>query len=152
MLRLKLPVVLHSLERVNALVRCLATEAALPPRQAYRLRLAAEELFTNIVRHGRGMDTSGTRVVVEGGLTGEGVWIRLIDTADPFDPFRATRPTGACPPMPDPDPGVLGLHLARYAVDSASHVYEGGANRTTFTVSRAGRSEEPTRERRSECV
>jgi anti-sigma regulatory factor (Ser/Thr protein kinase) len=150
MLRLRLPVMLDSLERVNALVQCLAAEAALSPRQAYRLRLAAEELFTNIVRHGRGMDADGARVVVEGGITGEGVWIRLVDTAEPFDPFRSTCPTG--PPVPDRDPGVLGLHLARYAVDSACHVYEGGTNRTTFTVSRAERSEEPTRERWSECV
>lgn len=152
MLRLKLPAALDALERVNVLVRCLATEAALSKRQVFRLRLAAEELFTNIVRHGRGMDPTGAQIVVEGSVTGESVWIRFIDTADPFDPFRAGCPTGFRHPSPDGTPGILGLQLVRHAVDSASHVYEGGSNHTTFAVSRAERSKELLREGRSECA
>lgn len=140
MLRLTLPAKLDSLARVNALVRCLVTEAALADRQGFRLRLAAEELFTNVIRHGFGPAARSARVVVEGNLTDEFVWLRLIDTARPFDPFGPGTPIG---PGPAQDPPVLGLYLARRAVDAASYVYADGTNQTTIMLSRVERLDQP---------
>lgn len=143
MLRLTLPAELDSLERVNGLVRCLVTEAALAERQGYRLRLAAEELFTNVIRHGFGGAARAGQVVVEGSLTDEFVRIRLVDTARPFDPFGPAGSTGPDRPLPAYDPPALGLHLARQAVDAASYVYADGTNQTTIMLSRVDRSDEP---------
>lgn len=136
MLRLKLPPVLRSLDRVNAVVRCLAAEAELSEQHTYRLRLAAEELFTNVIRHGCGPTGWPAQVLVEGGLTDEYVWIRFVDTAEPFDPLNAPTSTGIDRLKPD-DPLTLGLQLARWAVDEASYVYADGTNQTTIKVSRA---------------
>lgn len=150
MLRLTLPAELDSLERVNALVRCLVAEATLSEWQGYRLRLAAEELFTNVVRHGFEPADRSARVVVEGDLTDEFVSLRLVDTARPFDPFSQDTPTG---PGPDHDPPALGLHLARQAVDAASYVYADGTNQTTIRLSRVEQPHQPALTRRCpSCV
>lgn len=142
MLRLTLPAVIDSLDRVNALVRCLAVEGALSERQTYWLRLAVEELFTNVIRHGYGRAVRNARVVVEGGMTDEFVWIRLVDTATPFDPFGAPTSTRSDQSQPDYDPPTLGLHLARLVADAASYVYADGTNQTTIMMSRVGQSDE----------
>lgn len=138
MLRLKLPAVVESLERVNRLVSGLAHEAQLGPTGLYRLRLATEELFVNIVKHGYGTSQPDGQVVIEGGVAEENVWIRLIDTGAPFDPFAAPAPTGLDLPLQDRVPGALGLYLARDAVDAVSHEYVDGTNRTTLVLRRNG--------------
>jgi anti-sigma regulatory factor (Ser/Thr protein kinase) len=138
--------------RIQALVRCLAAEATLSEWQTYRLRLATEELFTNIVRHGYGTRQPAGRVVVEGDLTDAGVWVQLIDTAVLFDPLSAGS-SARDPIPPDADPGGLGLRLARWAVDSASHTYVDGTNRTTIMVSRVTPDREREQERwQPECA
>jgi len=139
-LTLKVPAIVESLEPVNALVHRVAAEAGLPSAEAYQLRLATEELFINIVKHGYGPDRPDGEVVIEGGVSEESAWIRLIDTAPPFDPFQAPNPTGLDRPLQDREPGALGLYLTRHAVDTASHRYVGGANRTTVAMWRARRN------------
>jgi serine/threonine-protein kinase RsbW len=134
MLSLRVPAAVESLERINALVQSLAAEAGLPRQDAYRLRFAAEELFVNIVKHGYGSDRSGSEVMVEGDSTTGSAWVRLIDTAAPFDPFAPTRPIGLDRPLQDRVPGALGLYLVRDAVDGASHEYVNGTNRSTVVV------------------
>ncbi|WP_306210604.1 ATP-binding protein [Actinoplanes sp. RD1] len=126
----------ESLDPVNALVADLAEAAAMPPESAYRLRLATEELFVNIVRHGYEPRRERGQVVVEGGLDGDRAWIRLTDTAPAFNPFGAPAPAGLDRPLHDREPGSLGLYLTRNAVDAASYEYVDGANRTTVVIRR----------------
>lgn len=132
-MQLEVPAAVGSLDRVCALVKELAVAASLPEWDAYQLRLATEELFTNIVRHGYGVreprppDVAADRVVIEYGMTEDYVWIRLIDTAAPFDPFGVSVPPA----------DKLGLDLVRRAVSAASHEYVDGTNRTTVQVRRA---------------
>jgi anti-sigma regulatory factor (Ser/Thr protein kinase) len=130
----KVPAVVESLERVNELVNRLAARAGLARRETYQLRLATEELFINIVKHGYGTIRPPGEVVIEGGSSDGRAWVTLIDTAAPFDPFAAPAPTGLDRPLQDRAPGALGLYLARHAVDEASHEYVDGTNRTTVVV------------------
>jgi anti-sigma regulatory factor (Ser/Thr protein kinase) len=136
MLTITVPAVTEALEQVNAFSARLATDAGLSPYETYRLRLATEELFVNIVRHGYGEDRMAGQVTIEGHATEHGAWLRLIDTAAPFDPFQAASPAGLDLPLKDREPGALGLYLARHAVDAASHEYARGANRSTIAVLR----------------
>lgn len=137
MRRLEVPAVVESLEPVNALVQNLAAEAGLTPAAAYSLRLATEELFVNIVRHGYGQQAVAGAVAIEAGVADDRVWLRLIDSADAFDPFAAATPAGLDQPLQERQPGALGLYLTRHAVDAASHEYVDGRNRTTVAVWRA---------------
>ncbi|GAB1688739.1 ATP-binding protein [Krasilnikovia sp. M28-CT-15] len=133
---LTVPAVTDSLTAVNELLADLIGAAGMSEDTAYRLRLATEELFVNIVRHGYGPDDADGRVTIEADLTAAEVWVRLIDTAPPFDPFGAPEPTGLDLPLQDREPGSLGLYLTRHSVDAAAHEYVDGANRTTVVFRR----------------
>jgi serine/threonine-protein kinase RsbW len=131
---LTVPAVTESLDPVNALVADLASAAGMPDESAYRLRLATEELFVNIVRHGYEPQHVQGQVVVEGGLSEDRAWIRLTDMAPEFNPFGAPAPDGLDLPLQDREPGSLGLYLTRHAVDAAFYEYVDGTNQTTVVI------------------
>lgn len=134
MRRLTVPAAIDSLSTVNDLVYALAAEARLPERRAYGLRLATEELLTNIVNHGYGQLTRDGQVVIEAEVRADRVELSLIDTAARFDPAAAPDPTGLDLPLTSRTPGSLGIFLARNFVDEVRHRYVDGANHTTIVL------------------
>lgn len=97
---------------------------------AMAVRLAVEEVFTNIVQHGY---PDGPGPVVIGVATGvKGVTITVRDEGVPFDPAEA--------PAPDLESGWeerpiggLGWHLVRQLVDEVHHRHgPGGGNVVTL--------------------
>lgn len=119
---------------VADLVGELADKAGLTSRQAYSLRLATDEITTNIVHHGyRG----GPGVVdLTAGFDDQRAWVRIEDDAPEFDPRcyepptpvqldPATRPMGGC-----------GLLLALNNVDEFSYQYSQGRNCNTMAMVR----------------
>jgi anti-sigma regulatory factor (Ser/Thr protein kinase) len=113
-----------------------AAHAGLTDSQAYRLRLATDELVTNAREHGyRGRDGP---IEISAGVRTDHAWLRIEDCAPPFDPsahrveespYAGTRaltaPLGGC-----------GLLLARRSVDVLTYEYADGWNRTTLRVRR----------------
>jgi anti-sigma regulatory factor (Ser/Thr protein kinase) len=101
-----------------------------------------EELFTNIVKYGRG----ATPVVVEIAAIEGGVEVTLTDfDAEPFDVTRAPT-VDITLPVESRQPGGLGLHLIRKLVDSIEyrHSPQDRCSRITFRKTRAAA---PTGER-----
>jgi serine/threonine-protein kinase RsbW len=121
-------------QELAELVRRLADRGGLTQGQAYRLRLAADEITTNIANHGyRG--ATGT-VELRGDVDGDRVWLCIEDRAIPFDPYEH---------HPDPrllsapsvrEPGGLGLHLALSAVDELRYQRSSDRNRNTLVMLR----------------
>lgn len=90
---LEVPATVGALGEIAAFVLRLAGRAGLDKGSAYRIRLAVDELATNIVMHGyRG---GGGRITVRGRSGPGGVQISLADCAPPSTPSQA-----ACPPPP----------------------------------------------------
>ncbi|MGM1064484.1 ATP-binding protein [Saccharothrix sp. Mg75] len=119
--------------RVAEVVRGLAERASLTRGQAHRLRLAVDEIATNIVEHGYG---GRGEVRVCGGVDGDRVWVRTEDRAPPFDP-RAHDPSDVLGTHPtERTPGGLGVHLALTALDEFHYEYVDGRNRSTMVVRR----------------
>ncbi|QFZ21690.1 ATP-binding protein [Saccharothrix syringae] len=119
--------------RVADLVRGLAERAALSRGQAYRLRLAADEIATNIIVHGYG---GVGRVEVCGGVDGDRVWVRTEDCAPPFDP-RGHDVTALLATDPAERPlGGFGLHVAMAGLDEFHYEHVDGRNRNTMVVCR----------------
>ncbi|ONI84655.1 hypothetical protein ALI22I_29390 [Saccharothrix sp. ALI-22-I] len=119
--------------RVADLVRGLAECAELTRGQAYRLRLAADEIATNIVEHGYG----GTGVVaVCGGVDDDRVWVRTEDRAPPFDPRTHCAGAVLATHPADRDPGGLGLYVAMAGLDEFHYEHVAGRNRNTMVVRR----------------
>lgn len=124
-------------DEVTAVVGELAARTGLDRRDTYRLRLAADEIVTNVMMHGyRG---GGGVVDLAAGADPDWVWLRIEDDAPPFDPTTcvAVRCRDA-----DPLCGELGGHglfLAMRSVDDFSYEYAGGRNRNLLRLRRTGR-------------
>lgn len=104
---LEVPATVGSLGDIASFVLRLAGRAALDKGAAYRIRLAVDELATNIVMHGyRGGDG---RITVRGRSGPGRVQISLADSAPAFDPVE-----GCLPPPPGLPPSGGG------SADSAS--------------------------------
>ncbi|MFG2998290.1 ATP-binding protein [Streptomyces sp. NPDC048340] len=140
---LEVPATLGALGDIAAFVVRLAARAGLDKGAAYRIRLAVDELATNIVMHGyRGGDG---RITVRGRSGAGRVQVVIEDAAPPFDPVQGRLP---------PDPGVpperrriggLGIHLALTSVDEFAYVHRDGRNISTLTVKAEGTDRCPPR-------
>ena len=106
----------------------------LPPRPAYRLRLAADEITANVVLHGYRGAPGPVELVAD--VYNDLAWLRVDDVAPPFDPSRVCGT-----PRTDLDngpPGGAGLVLVRAAVRWLRYERVHGRNRTTLWISRGG--------------
>ncbi|WP_226899887.1 ATP-binding protein [Nonomuraea phyllanthi] len=113
-------------------IEALAGEAGLTSRQAYWLRLAADEITTNIAHHGyRG---EGGVVDLSGEIEPDRLRVSIEDDAPPFDPgCYDPAPRLAVPPA-QRDEGGYGLLLAMGKVDEFHYEYVGGRNRNTLIM------------------
>ncbi|WP_214412401.1 ATP-binding protein [Sphaerisporangium fuscum] len=132
----RIPASLESLDEVAGYIRALADRAGLPAARAHRLRLAADELATNIVVHGY-RDTQG-ELAVEGGVDGETVWVRLEDDARPFDPRDGLQAPDQDLPVSCRRIGGLGVYLALTALDGYTYERVAGRNISTLRIRRDG--------------
>jgi sigma-B regulation protein RsbU (phosphoserine phosphatase) len=99
--------------------------------------LVVEELFTNMVKYGRGSDAP-VRIGLDA-IDG-GVALTLIDDgAAPFD-ITQLPPVDIHRPIEERDPGGLGLHLVRQMADSVVYEYipETRQGRTTLRITGEG--------------
>jgi len=106
--------------------------AAAGPDAGFAVRLAVEEVFTNVLAHGYGgegpvdvtidADTTRIRVLVE-------------DEAPPFHPGDAPPPDLASDAL-EREPGGLGWHLVRQLMDEVRHAPRDGRGNTCTLVKR----------------
>jgi serine/threonine-protein kinase RsbW len=127
------PATLDSLGAVAEFVMAAAAAAGLDKRVSYRLRLAVDEIATNIIVHG----------YVEAGLQGalelcadiddRTLTLSIEDTGVAFDPRQAAVPETDLPLEQRPI-GGLGVYLAMRGVDEFLYERIGDRNRTIFKM------------------
>lgn len=131
---LKLPGTLDSLGAIAQYVMEAAKTAGLEKKAAYKLRLAVDEIATNIITHG----------YEEAGLTGdilclaeikpERLTIILEDWGTPYDPTQNPDPEMTDLPLEDRPMGGLGVYLALDGVDEFHYEWVNDRNRNRFVV------------------
>ncbi|MZD04653.1 ATP-binding protein [Streptomyces sp. SID5785] len=131
---LRLPAVIDALELVSDFVVDLGKRACLPESSLYRLRLAADELATNIVLHGYGGESG--EITVDGGIDPGDVWVRFQDDAPAFDPRQGMREPALDVPLSEREVGGLGVFLAFTAVDTFEYELVAGRNVSTLVMRR----------------
>jgi len=123
-----------SLEQLVTVVREFVSAEGLNESLAFDLDLVIEELFSNLVRHGRsGHDT------VEVTLERSGAEVVLIlreYDAEPFDPTVAPE-VDVTRPIEDRRPGGLGIHFVRVLSRRFQYDWHDRVGTTTVTM-RAG--------------
>jgi anti-sigma regulatory factor (Ser/Thr protein kinase) len=129
--------VLADLDTVHAAISDFSTQHVLPEDLTTPLRLALDELITNIVEHGFERHALGERyLVLRLDATGDVVQATIEDNGIPFDPTVAAvaEPGGE---LDDPPIGGLGLHLVRRSIDRMHYRRDG--ERNVLTVSKLRR-------------
>jgi serine/threonine-protein kinase RsbW len=129
--------VLADLDTVHVAISDFSTQHALPQDLTTALRLALDELITNIVEHGFERCTLDERyLVLRLDSTGDIVQATIEDNGIPFDPTGAAfaEPGGELDERPI---GGLGLHLVRRSIDRMHYQRDG--ERNVLTVSKLRR-------------
>jgi anti-sigma regulatory factor (Ser/Thr protein kinase) len=131
------PATLDALADITALVLQAADEAGLSRQARYRLRLAVDELATNIVTHGYAGATVPGTIDVSVALDEKTLTVTLEDTGVPFDPRQVPPPDDLHVPLEQREVGGLGVFLALQGVDSFSYERIGDRNRNVLVVNRS---------------
>ena len=108
-------------------------EHAVSEATAFSIQLAAEEIFTNMVRHNV---ARGERVSFEVDISDRSIRLCLVDhDVEPFDP-ESVPDVDVSRPAEEREPGGLGMHLVKSVVDDVYYEYQGGDMRVSVVKKR----------------
>jgi serine/threonine-protein kinase RsbW len=88
-----------------------------PPSVSWRLRVALDEVLSNIARHG---DAGGTSIDVTFRRDGEVLEVTVADAGSAFDPLAQPSPD-LTSPLESRAPGGLGIALLRSLIDEVMY-------------------------------
>lgn len=135
---LTVPGNLDSLSAIAQYVMSAADAAGLDKKASYKLRLAVDEVATNIIIHGYEENNVHGDVHLMADLDDLSLTISIEDTALAFDPFPklSLEEEKINLPMEQRPIGGLGVYLAIQGVDKFFYERVGDRNRNTFVVKR----------------
>jgi len=127
------PARLSALSSMAAFIAETSARAGVPLDLSRKLTLLVEELFTNTVEHGHGVDTEApvslAFVIHPGSIA-----LTYEDTARPYDPFARV-------PVPDDTLGVedrpvggLGVALVAAIAERVEYTHVDGKNRISLVI------------------
>lgn len=130
------PATLASLSAIGRYVLAAAAETGLDSRAAYRLRLAVDEIATNIVVHGHDEGRRPGDVEIQAELEPARLTIAIEDRGPAYDPMQRPDPEALDRPLDERDPGGLGVFLAIRGVDEFRYERIGDRNRNVLIMNR----------------
>lgn len=133
-----LPATLDALDEIGKYVVTATTGARLDSKAAYGLRLAVDEIATNIITHGYEEAGRNGNICVSGELSESALIIVLEDTGIPFDPLSRNLPGEEylSLPLEERPIGGLGIFLVLKGVDAFKYEFSQGKNRNIFIMNR----------------
>jgi anti-sigma regulatory factor (Ser/Thr protein kinase) len=127
---------LDSLDEIAGYVMKAAAIAGLDKKITYRLRLAVDEIATNIVMHGYEEAGLSGDIEVHSQIDADALTIYLEDSGVAYNPRLDKVPEDIDKPIEDRGIGGLGVYLAVQNVDKFLYERVGERNRHTFVVNR----------------
>jgi sigma-B regulation protein RsbU (phosphoserine phosphatase) len=107
--------------------------SGVPRKACLRLTLLVEELFTNTVEHGHGVDTDAPvslAFVIHAGS----IALTYEDTARPYDPFARVRVPDDTLGVEDRPVGGLGVALVAAIAERVEYAHVDGKNRISLVI------------------
>lgn len=129
-LRLTLQSRLSSLKDLQESLDRFGDEQDWPANLRFQLRLALEELATNVINHGFGEE--GHEFEIEISSSPDKVIVNVIDGARPFNPLEAPPDPNVEAPLDERPIGGLGVFLVRKISDEMFYRRSQGKNRLTI--------------------
>jgi serine/threonine-protein kinase RsbW len=134
-MHLLVPRTMGSLEALVPFVRQFLAREGLPESMGFDLDLVIEELFTNLVRHGKS-GRNEVDVSLERRPPDVVLCIREFD-ADHFDP-TTLPPVDTGRPIEEREPGGLGVHFVRVLSRTFQYDWSERTGTTTVTMGTEG--------------
>ncbi len=138
---LTVPGTLDSLGPIAEYIKAAAAVAGLDKKAAYRLRLAVDEIATNIITHGYLKAGLEGIMNLKADIDAKTLTISIEDTGVAYDP-RSEDPAGLDLPPEQRQIGGLGVYLAIKNVDKFLYERVGDRNRHAFVMNRPATSAE----------
>lgn len=137
---LAVPGILDSLSSIRQYVNRMSAAAGLDTTAAYKIRLAIDEVATNIITHGYEENGLTGDIVVKSQQTADELIITLEDSAPAYDPRSHKLPTkeDLNKPLEERAIGGLGVYLVLQDMDRFDYRYENGRNMNVFAMRRTG--------------
>ncbi|MCA9934157.1 MAG: ATP-binding protein [Ardenticatenaceae bacterium] len=133
---LTIPGKLESLDSVTSYVLQAATRAGLDYRASYRLRLAVDEITTNIILHGLDDEQAAGTITMSAEMDEAYLTIHIEDTGTGYNPYEALPPDKMWGPIETRRLGGWGIYLAMWGVDQYHYSRIRECNRSTLKVQR----------------
>lgn len=133
---LTVPCKLECLDALAVFVQQASKEADLDYRTSYRLRLAVDEIATNIILHGLTDSPQPSTLTVYAELDDRYLTICLEDTGTGYNPAEAIPPDKIRGPEEGQKVGGWGIYLAMWGVDEFEYVRLHERNLSKFRVQR----------------
>ena len=130
------PGIVDSLDSLREYIGELAKKAGLAKKPTYSLKLAIDEIATNIILYGYQNAGLEADFVMLSEITNEELIIILEDVAAPFDPLAKELPNAEdlTKSLEERNIGGLGIFLTINGVDDFSYEYANGKNRNKFVM------------------
>jgi serine/threonine-protein kinase RsbW len=127
---------LEALDTIAEYAIAAAKAANLDKEACYNLRLAIDEIVTNIIQHGyRAANRTGP-ICLQASLSERSLTIAIEDLGVPYDPTKSPPPRDLHLPPEQRQIGGLGIYLALKSVDSLIYERIGDRNRNVLVVNR----------------
>ena len=125
---------LDSLDAIAKYVMAVAAATGLDKKTSYNLRLAVDEIATNIIIHG--YEEAGREGVLElqAFVDEETLTISIKDTGVPYNPKQRLTPDDLDQPLEQRKLGGLGVYIAIQGVDKFIYERVGDRNHNIFIV------------------
>ncbi len=130
---------LDSLEKIGKFIMQAAENAGLERGRAYKLRLAVDEIATNIINYGYLQAGLEGTITVNADLDPRSLTITLDDTSGHFDPTLKTAPAPDLfsQPLEERKNGGWGVYLAIQSVDQFRYQRVADHNQNIFVMYRS---------------
>ena len=125
---------LDSLQAISDYIERAANKAKLDEKRRYLLKLATDEIATNIVVHGYIEAKLKGDIQVQIELTEEYLRITLIDSGEEYNPLLEKLPEDLEKTLEERAVGALGVYLALKAVDKFDYLRDEQWNKNIFTI------------------
>lgn len=134
---LTVPAQLTSLELISQYVMTVSQMAGISRKRAYKLRLAVDELVTNIIIYGCANSSAEATVEISAKIEPEILKITVIDTGIPYDPRESVFDESILTkPIEERPIGGLGIFLSLQNVDEFLYQVDERKNISSFIVKR----------------
>ncbi|MBW4481322.1 MAG: ATP-binding protein [Tildeniella torsiva UHER 1998/13D] len=137
--QLTVPGELASLKLIAEFVLAEASKVGLDKKASYRLRLAIDEIATNIILYGFHESAQKGDLHLSATTDNSKLEIAIEDSAIPFDPINARQveATELERPLEERQVGGLGVYLAIQGVDQFRYERVSDRNRNIFVMNLA---------------